>query len=54
MNQINKKLCVKGERISLYYASKEDKKLVFDMSQDEEIKDLMFSEDGDLVHMGGI
>jgi len=46
MNQINKKLCVKGERISLYFASKEAKKLVFNMTQDDEIKDLMFGEGG--------
>ncbi|WP_425445881.1 hypothetical protein [Dethiothermospora halolimnae] len=42
MKNFNNKLCVAGERISLYYATMDDKKLIFDMSMEPEIAAIMF------------
>lgn len=42
MSTIPNKLCVKGNRISLYYATKDDKKLIYDMSMEPEIADIMY------------
>ncbi len=42
INEFKNQLCSKNEKVSLYYAELKDKRLIYDMSMEPEIKSIMF------------